>query len=50
MITGFAYFYLSEPKGSNDKEVKGIFLKRVGSGFESDVALDKGAYTLKLVE
>ncbi|MCR2823184.1 pilus assembly protein TadG-related protein [Lederbergia panacisoli] len=49
-ITGFAHFYISEPMNDNDKTIKGIFLKRVTTGFETEDALNKGAYSLKLVE
>lgn len=49
-ITGFAYFYISDAMGTDDKEIKGVFLKRVGSGFESEGASNRGAYTLKLAE
>lgn len=49
-ITGFAYFYISEPMDSHDKTIKGVFLKRVGPGFQLDDASEKGAYTIRLVE
>jgi hypothetical protein len=49
-ITGFAYFYISEPMNSKDKTIKGIFLKRVGTGFQLDEASNNGAYTIRLVE
>ncbi|MFC4409731.1 pilus assembly protein TadG-related protein [Chungangia koreensis] len=49
-ITGFAHFYISGPMNSQDKTVKGVFMKRVSHGFEMDQAVDKGAYALKLVE
>lgn len=49
-ITGFAYFYISESMDSHDKTIKGIFLKRVGTGFQLDEASNKGAYTIRLVE
>ena len=49
-ITGFAYFYISDPMNDKDKEINGIFLKRVGSGFESEGASNRGAYTVKLTE
>jgi hypothetical protein len=49
-ITGFAYFYISAPMNDNDKEINGIFLKRVGAGFESEGASNRGAYTVKLAE
>jgi hypothetical protein len=49
-ITGFAYFYISQAMGKDDKEINGVFLKRVGSGFESEGASNRGAYTVKLVQ
>ncbi|MFX3673058.1 MAG: pilus assembly protein TadG-related protein [Paenisporosarcina sp.] len=49
-ITGFAYFYISEAMDSHDKTIKGIFLKRVGTGFQLEDAANKGAYTIRLVE
>lgn len=49
-ITGFAHFYISEPMNTKDKTVKGIFLERVGTGFHSEAASIKGAYTIRLVE
>lgn len=49
-ITGFAYFYISGPMNSFDKTIKGIFLKRVGTGFRLENAENNGAYTIRLVE
>ncbi|HZG84287.1 pilus assembly protein TadG-related protein [Paenibacillus sp.] len=49
-ITGFAYFYLLEPMGLLDTAVKGKFIDRVGTGHFVDGALDRGAYTIRLVE
>jgi hypothetical protein len=49
-ITGFAYFYILEPMNSLDKTIKGIFLKRVGTGFQLEDAENNGAYTIRLVE
>ncbi|GAB3057300.1 pilus assembly protein TadG-related protein [Salinicoccus sesuvii] len=48
-ITGFAYFYLADPMSSKDDSIKGIFIKRAGSGeSDGDAPLDRGAYTIKL--
>ena len=47
-ITGFAYFYLSDRMDQHDKTIKGVFLKRTGTGFEVDDAVNRGAYTVKL--
>ncbi|AYC28635.1 Tad domain-containing protein [Paenisporosarcina cavernae] len=49
-IVGFAYFYISEPMNSNDKTIKGKFLRRVGTGFEDDSLENNGALTIRLVE
>lgn len=49
-ITGFAHFYISEPMDSKDKTIKGVFLKRVATGFELEEAVNKGTYSIKLTE
>lgn len=49
-ITGFAYFYLSQPSSKNDSTVKGFFINKVGKGIGDEEALNKGAYAVKLVE
>ncbi|MDQ0902279.1 MULTISPECIES: pilus assembly protein TadG-related protein [unclassified Paenibacillus] len=49
-ITGFAYFYLSEPMDYNTKEVIGVFIQRPGIGFVKPGAVDRGAYVIKLTE
>ncbi|WP_245830968.1 TadE/TadG family type IV pilus assembly protein [Sediminibacillus massiliensis] len=50
-ITGFAYFYLTEPMGKSDDSIKGIFIRRAGSGTSSENnPPDKGAYAIKLTE
>ncbi|MFL0247776.1 pilus assembly protein TadG-related protein [Candidatus Clostridium stratigraminis] len=49
-ITGFAYFYLAEPMGSNDSAVKGYFIRQTGAGTGSSDVADNGAYAAKLVE
>jgi hypothetical protein len=50
MITGFAYFYITDPMDSKDTSIKGIFIKRAGTGFEEDGSLFKGAYSIRLTE
>jgi hypothetical protein len=50
IITGFAYFYLSEPMDYNTKEVIGVFIQRTGIGFVKPGAVDRGAYVIKLTE
>ncbi|TVT27360.1 hypothetical protein FO441_09965 [Salinicoccus cyprini] len=48
-ITGFAYFYLADPMSSTDDSIKGVFIKRAGSGESNgEASLDRGAYTIKL--
>lgn len=49
-ITGFAYFYITDPMDEKDTAITGKFIKRVGTGFESSSALENGAYTIKLLE
>ena len=49
-ITGFAYFYITDPMSDKDTAITGKFIKRVGTGFEGQSALEKGAYTIKLIE
>ncbi|MFB4167738.1 pilus assembly protein TadG-related protein [Virgibacillus sp. JSM 102003] len=50
-ITGFAYFYVTEPMSSTDDSINGIFIKRTGTGFTGDNGpLDRGAYAVKLIE
>ncbi|WP_188207730.1 TadE/TadG family type IV pilus assembly protein [Alkalibacillus aidingensis] len=49
-ITGFAYFYITEPMNDKDKTVKGVFIERAGSGFELEEAVDRGAFTVRLSE
>lgn len=48
-ITGFAFFYLMQP-GSDPDVVNGMFIKRVGVGTYGSESLDRGAYTVRLVE
>lgn len=49
-ITGFAYFYILERMNHRDKTIRGIFLKRTGSGYEVEDAVNRGAYTVKLTK
>lgn len=49
-ITGFAYFYITDPMDSNDTSIKGIFIKRAGTGFEESGSINKGAYSIRLTE
>jgi hypothetical protein len=49
-VTGFAYFYITDPVDDHDKTIKGIFIKRAGTGYTHPDAEDKGAYTIRLTE
>lgn len=49
-ITGFAYFYITDPMDSKDTSIKGIFIKRAGTGFEESGSIFKGAYSIRLTE
>jgi hypothetical protein len=49
-VTGFAYFYIKEPMSPHDTSITGMFIKRVGTGYTDFNALDKGAYSIKLIE
>ncbi|MDC3425477.1 Tad domain-containing protein [Aquibacillus sp. 3ASR75-11] len=49
-ITGFAYFYITEPMSQNDTSIKGIFLERTGTGFDDPNAVNRGAYSIRLVK
>jgi hypothetical protein len=49
-VTGFAYFYLKNPESHNDTAIKGIFIKRAGTGFEATGSVDRGAYKIRITE
>jgi hypothetical protein len=49
-ITGFAYFYITEPMSSNDTSITGQFIKRAGTGIVKPEAVNKGAYAIRLTE
>jgi hypothetical protein len=49
-VTGFAYFYISDPMSSNDTSITGMFIKKTGVGTAKPGASDKGAYTIRLTE
>ncbi|RAP73882.1 pilus assembly protein TadG-related protein [Paenibacillus montanisoli] len=49
-VTGFAYFYISEPMSSNDTSITGMFIERTGTGYAAPGAVTKGAYVIKLVK
>jgi hypothetical protein len=49
-VTGFAYFYISDPMSSKDTSITGMFIKKTGAGVAKPGARDKGAYTIRLTE
>jgi hypothetical protein len=49
-ITGFAYFYIKSPMGSNDTSIDGYFIQKAGSGYGDATISDKGAYAIRLTE
>jgi hypothetical protein len=49
-VTGFAYFYLKNPESHNDTAIKGIFIKRAGTGFEASGSVNRGAYKIRITE
>ncbi|WP_156290349.1 Tad domain-containing protein [Oceanobacillus salinisoli] len=49
-ITGFAYFYITEPMSDKDTAITGKFIKRTGTGYVDGNAKDRGAYSIQLTE
>lgn len=49
-ITGFAYFYITDPMDSNDTSIKGLFFERAGTGYEGKSGINKGAYSIRITE
>lgn len=49
-ITGFAYFYILDNMRANDTAIKGLFVKRAGTGFVKPEAVFRGAYAIRLTE
>ncbi|WP_409274347.1 TadE/TadG family type IV pilus assembly protein [Neobacillus sp. SCS-31] len=49
-VTGFAYFYITEPMKNNDTSITGMFIKWPGTGFYEEGSLDRGAYAIRLTE
>jgi len=49
-VTGFAYFYIMEPMSSKDTSITGMFIKRAGKGTIEPTAVDKGAYSIRLIK
>lgn len=49
-ITGFAYFYISEPMDQHDKTIAGQFIRRTGTGFNEGSTENTGAYSIRLTQ
>ncbi|WP_017754555.1 Tad domain-containing protein [Calidifontibacillus oryziterrae] len=49
-VTGFAYFYITEPMHPHDTSITGMFIERTGTGFEEPTAKNKGAFAIRLTE
>lgn len=49
-ITGFAYFYITDPMSRTDTSITGMFIKRAGTGFFKAGSVDEGAYSIRLTE
>jgi hypothetical protein len=49
-ITGFAYFYITDPMDSKDTSIKGLFIERAGTGYEGKSGINKGAYSIRITE
>ncbi|WP_413302152.1 TadE/TadG family type IV pilus assembly protein [Bacillus sp. 1P10SD] len=49
-VTGFAYFYITDPMSSKDTSISGVFIKRAGAGTFDEGAKDRGAYSIRLTE
>ena len=49
-VTGFAYFYITDPMSSKDTSISGVFIKRTGSGSYVEGSRDRGAYSIRLTE
>lgn len=49
-VTGFAYFYITEPVNNQDKAIVGQFIERAGTGIARPETVNKGAYSIRLTE
>lgn len=49
-VTGFAYFYITEPMDFKDTAITGMFIERAGTGFEEPGAVNHGAYVIRLIK
>lgn len=50
VITGFSFFYITEPMQPNDTSITGMFIKRAGTGIAGPGAVSRGAYAIRLTE
>ncbi|MCA1030988.1 pilus assembly protein TadG-related protein [Bacillus timonensis] len=50
LVTGFAYFYITDPMNSKDTSITGMFIKRTGTGFTEPGSVDRGAFSIRLTE
>ncbi len=49
-ITGFAYFYITEPTSGKETSVHGMFIKKAGPGKIDEHADNRGAFSIRLLE
>ncbi len=49
-VTGFAYFYITDPMSSKDTSINGVFIKRTGTGSYVEGSKDRGAYSIRLTK
>jgi hypothetical protein len=49
-ITGFSYFYITDPMSANDTSITGMFIKRSGVGYEEEGSVDRGAFRIRITE
>lgn len=49
-VSGFAFFYITDPMSLNDTSIKGVFIKRTGIGSYVEGTKDRGAYSIRLTE
>jgi hypothetical protein len=49
-VTGFAYFFITEPMLQSDTAITGMFIKMAGKGTIDPGAKNKGAYGIRLTE
>lgn len=49
-VTGFAYFYITAPMNQKDTTITGMFIKRTGTGLEERNSVNRGAFSIRLIE